>query len=70
MDPATMALRLDREHGLLARAGLHCAPGVHRLLGTAGTGAVRFSLGISNTEADVLHALRAVAAVVGKERAA
>jgi len=69
LDPATMALRLDREHGVLARAGLHCAPDVHRLLGTAETGAVRFSLGISNTEADVDHALRAVAAVLGKDRA-
>jgi len=69
LDPATMALRLDREHGLLARAGLHCAPEVHRLLGTAATGALRFSLGMSNTEADVRHALHAVAAVLGKERA-
>lgn len=70
IDPATMALRLDREHGVLARAGLHCAPGVHRLLGTAHTGALRFSLGLSNTEADISHALRAVAAVLGRERAA
>jgi selenocysteine lyase/cysteine desulfurase len=70
LDPSTMALRLDREHGVLVRAGLHCAPGVHRLLGTTATGALRFSLGMSNTEADVRHALRAVAAVLGKERPA
>jgi len=68
VDPATMVQRLDREHGVLVRAGLHCAPGVHRLLGTADTGAVRFSLGLSNTEADVHHALHAVAAVLGKDR--
>jgi selenocysteine lyase/cysteine desulfurase len=69
LDPAALALRLDREHGVLARAGLHCAPGVHRLLGTEAAGALRFSLGIGNTEADVLQALRAVAAILGKERA-
>jgi len=69
VDPATMVLRLDREHGVLARAGLHCAPGVHRLLGTAATGAVRFSLGLSNTDADVQHALQAVASIIGRERA-
>lgn len=67
VDPATLALRLDREHGVLAGAGLHCAPGVHRLLGTASTGALRFSLGIGNTEADVQQALEAMAAVLGRD---
>jgi len=69
-DPATLALRLDREHAVLARPGLHCAPGVHRLLGTAASGALRFSLGLGNQEDDVHHALRAVAVVLARERAA
>ncbi len=56
-----LADRLDREHGVLVRAGLHCAPDVHRLIGTAETGAVRFSLGWSTTESDVARALEAVA---------
>ena len=64
LDPATFALRLDREHGVLVRPGLHCAPEVHRLLGTARSGAVRFSLGASTTEAEVMRALEAVAQVV------
>lgn len=64
VDPATLALRLDREHGVLVRAGLHCAPDAHRLLGTLDTGAVRYSLGLGSTEADVAHAVRATAAVL------
>jgi cysteine desulfurase / selenocysteine lyase len=64
VDPATLAARLDREHGVLTRAGLHCAPEVHRLLGTAESGAVRFSLGWSTTAAHVDHAIHATAAVV------
>src|SRR5690606_18212895 len=45
VDPATLAARLDREHGVLTRPGLHCAPGAHRLLGTEATAALRLSLG-------------------------
>ncbi|MBW3571591.1 MAG: aminotransferase class V-fold PLP-dependent enzyme, partial [Gemmatimonadetes bacterium] len=39
MDAAEAALRLDREHGVLVRAGLHCAPESHDILGTGQTGA-------------------------------
>jgi cysteine desulfurase family protein len=60
LDPGTLARRLDREHGVLVRAGLHCAPEAHRILGTAETGAVRFSAGWSTTEADVDRAVEAV----------
>lgn len=64
MDPATLAARLDREHGVLTRAGLHCAPEVHRILGTQRMGALRFSLGWSSTEQDVDAAVAAVRAVL------
>ncbi|MGH7445695.1 MAG: cysteine desulfurase, partial [Longimicrobiales bacterium] len=55
--------RLDREHGVLTRPGLHCAPDAHRLMGTEQTGAVRFSLGWASTESDVARALAAVGAL-------
>lgn len=64
VDPAVLARRLDRDHGVLVRPGLHCAPEVHRLLGTAETGAVRFSLGWASTAEDVDRALAAVEAAV------
>ena len=63
-DPGTLAERLDQEHCVMTRAGLHCAPEVHRILGTLDTGAVRFSLGWASTEADVDAAIAGVDAVV------
>jgi cysteine desulfurase/selenocysteine lyase len=61
----TLAKRLDREHGVLGRPGLHCAPETHRLLGTAATGAFRLSVGWTTTTEDVDRALRAVDSVAG-----
>jgi selenocysteine lyase/cysteine desulfurase len=63
LTPSALAERLDREWGVEVRAGLHCAPRVHRLLGTAETGAVRFSLGWASTDADVERALEGVEAM-------
>lgn len=64
VEAAELAGRLDREHGVLTRAGLHCAPEVHRLLGTASTGAVRLSVGWATTLEDVDRAVEAVARVL------
>ena len=64
VDPGTLAERLDQDHCVMTRAGLHCAPEVHRLLGTEESGAVRFSLGWASTEADVDVAIAGVDAVV------
>ncbi|HEX2093912.1 MAG TPA: aminotransferase class V-fold PLP-dependent enzyme [Longimicrobiaceae bacterium] len=63
VSPNELARRLDREHGILTRAGLHCAPEAHALLGTQGTGAVRFSIGWATTETEIDRAVAAVAAV-------
>jgi selenocysteine lyase/cysteine desulfurase len=57
---------LEREFGIQARAGLHCAPGAHRLLGTERTGALRFSLGWASTELDVDRTVTAVARLAGR----
>jgi cysteine desulfurase / selenocysteine lyase len=56
-----LARRLDAEYGIMARAGLHCAPETHTILGTAEDGAVRLSLGWASEARDVdaaVHALR------------
>ena len=47
-----LASALD-EHGIMVRAGLHCAPLAHKKLGTLKDGTVRFSLGIFNTHSDI-----------------
>jgi selenocysteine lyase/cysteine desulfurase len=63
VDPATLAGRLDEEWGVMVRHGLNCAPEVHRILGTAQTGAVRLSLGWASTEEDVARALEGIASI-------
>ena len=60
VDPAEAARRLDAEFGVLVRAGLHCAPESHQILGTGAAGAVRFSVGWATTGADVDRAVAAV----------
>ena len=52
-DNGELADRLDREHGIMLRAGLHCAPAAHRRLGTFPDGTLRAGIGPFNTEADV-----------------
>jgi selenocysteine lyase/cysteine desulfurase len=64
IEAADLAARLDREHGVMTRAGLHCAPEQHRLCGTAAGGAVRFSVGWATTEADVDGAAAAAASIL------
>lgn len=66
LDAARLAGRLDREFGVMTRAGLHCAPDAHRLLGTEAAGAVRFSVGWATTEAEVDRAAEAVARVAAE----
>jgi selenocysteine lyase/cysteine desulfurase len=66
--PAELAARLDREHGVMTRAGLHCAPEQHRLCGTAAAGAVRFSVGWATMEAEVDAAADAVASTLEDAR--
>jgi cysteine desulfurase / selenocysteine lyase len=63
---AELAGRLEREHDVLTRAGLHCAPEAHQVLGTLETGAVRMSLGWASSIADVERAAAAVAAITGE----
>lgn len=44
---------LSRQYGICVRSGLHCAPLMHKHLGTAPLGAVRFSVGYNNTLTDI-----------------
>ena len=62
-DNAEVAYRLEMDHGILTRCGLHCAPSAHKSLDTFPRGTVRFSLGFASTEEDVDTALAAINAV-------
>lgn len=48
--PHELAAQLDREYGIQARAGLHCAPRAHEAFGTYPEGTVRIAFGYGNTE--------------------
>lgn len=58
-----VALRLEREFGILCRSGLHCAPSAHRTIGTFPDGTIRFSLGAFSTSAQIDAALQAVSKI-------
>lgn len=61
-DPQEVAAVLDANFGIQVRAGLHCAPRMHRALGTIDHGGtVRFSFGAFNTPADIDAAIAAIA---------
>ncbi len=51
---------LAHEYGIYARTGLHCAPFMHKALGSQQDGTVRFSLSGLNTEEEVEMAVAAV----------
>ena len=53
-DPSELAILLDMLYGVQARPGLHCAPLMHRALGTIDQGGtLRFSIGCFNHEDDI-----------------
>jgi cysteine desulfurase / selenocysteine lyase len=58
--PGEASALLDREFGIMTRAGLHCAPLAHRALGTAPHGTVRVSLGMANRREDIDELARAL----------
>ena len=63
-DSARVADALWEEYGICVRAGAHCAPLVHRALGTVQQGVVRFSFSCRNTRQEVLDAAQAVRTLV------
>ena len=66
LEPHVLATVLDESFGVQARAGLHCAPGVHRAAGTFdGGGTLRLSVGPFSTAEEIDEACEAVAAATG-----
>jgi cysteine desulfurase / selenocysteine lyase len=60
-----VAQTLDEQFGILCRAGLHCAPGAHRTLGTFPHGTLRFAPGPFTTPAEIEQSLDAVSRIAG-----
>ena len=59
-DSGAIADILNREYGIAVRAGLHCAPLLHKALGTEKRGLVRVSLGATNTSKEAKRLLFAL----------
>lgn len=60
VDSGQVADALNVDFGIATRAGAHCAPLMHKALGTERQGAVRFSFGWFNTQAEVDQAVSAL----------
>lgn len=59
-DSGVISDGLMQKYGIATRPGAHCAPLVHKMLGTVEQGAVRFSFSHYNTVEDVHKALEAL----------
>ena len=69
MHPQDVGAILDGDFGIAVRVGVHCAPLVHRDLGTIDRGAVRFSLGAFTTAEEIDLAIEAMNAITHPARA-
>lgn len=59
-DSAVWCEELFERYGIMCRGGIHCAPLMHKRLGTLKSGAVRFSVEASNTEREAEYVVRSV----------
>lgn len=60
LDSGAVSDALFSDYGICTRPGAHCAPLMHKALGTQNQGVVRFSLGLTNTPDEVEFALKAL----------
>ncbi len=51
--PSDMAYILQNSYGIVTRAGLHCAPLIHKYIGSGDKGTLRVSFSYFNTEEDI-----------------
>ena len=67
IEAGNVGIMLDVDHNIATRTGLHCAPLVHKQLGTLEIhGGVRFSIGAFNTEEHIDAAIEAIEDIAGR----
>lgn len=67
-EPNEVGSILNEDFDIAVRAGFHCAPYIHELIGTLDThGTVRVSVGYFNTEADIDALIAAVTDIMGDQ---
>lgn len=60
MDSGDLSYYLYENYNIITRSGIHCAPLLHKALGTSTQGAVRFSFSCFNTKEEVDVAIKAL----------
>lgn len=65
-DSSEVSDELSYSYGIVTRAGAHCAPLMHKALGTENEGAVRFSFSHYNTIEEIDTAIEAVKELAGE----
>ncbi|MDO5357786.1 MAG: aminotransferase class V-fold PLP-dependent enzyme [Slackia faecicanis] len=66
MEAAEASMRLSMEYGICTRAGAHCAPLMHKALGTQDGGVVRFSFSHLNADEEIDAALEALETIASE----
>ena len=66
-DSGEVSDALSRQYGIATRPGAHCAPLMHKALGTVEQGAVRFSFSHYNTEEEIKIAVSALRELAQEE---
>jgi len=64
LSPTDLSDALASRFNVCARAGLHCAPLMHKHLNTAPLGALRFSVGFNNSVSDIEKTVDAVETIL------
>lgn len=62
--PEEVAYKLDAEYNIMVRAGLHCSPNAHELIGTKSIGTIRIGIGYFNKKEEIdilINALKEIA---------
>lgn len=57
---------LDSEYDIAVRGGLHCAPLMHKYLGTEKTGLIRASLAVQNTSGEINYFIKSAKAIASR----
>ena len=67
-EPNEVGIILSEDFDIAVRTGFHCAPFIHKLIGSLDThGTVRVSLGYFNTEADIDALIAAITNIMGDQ---
>ncbi|MTI66184.1 MAG: aminotransferase class V-fold PLP-dependent enzyme [Firmicutes bacterium] len=62
--PDELVYKLDSKYNIMLRSGLHCAPSIHRVMGTIDKGAVRIGLGYFNSREDINTLIKALKSLI------